>query len=57
MTKYDDYMIMIRDTCDSPLRAGEKAVDLFQGFMYRKVFLTTTIAITIIIIITVTIII
>ena len=23
---------------DSPLHAGEKAVDLFQGFMYRKVF-------------------
>ena len=35
--QYDD-----RDTCDSPLRAGEKAVDLFQGFMYRKVFSPTS---------------
>ena len=35
--QYDD-----RDTCDSPLRAGEKAVDLFQGFMYRKAFSPTS---------------
>jgi metabotropic X receptor len=27
----------VKDTCNNPLHAGEQAVDLFQGFMYRKV--------------------
>ena len=29
--------VIVKDTCDNPLHAGEQAVDLFQGFMYRKV--------------------
>ena len=36
--------LLFRDTCDSPLHAGEKAVDLFQGFMYRKVIYKKTLS-------------
>ena len=30
---------IVLDTCDSPLHAAEQAVDLLQGFMYRKALL------------------